>query len=191
MFSSQTHAHGDHRPGFGRPREQGRKCTGRDNSTGQKFPLHRQIAIDPQANILQYRALGDRHTACLRYRATLYRRRTKHPMTISSVTAFGPITSAMFPQTAGSSAGSAAGVSASGTTSQDNSVVQDFLNYAKMSPAERMREEILKSLGMTEQQFEKLSPTQQQAVNQKIQQIMLQQLQQNAGKTGQLVNVSA
>jgi hypothetical protein len=136
---------------------------------------------------LQDRALGDRHTACLRYRATLYRRRTKHPMTISSVTAFGPITSAMFPQTAGS----AAGVSASGTTSQDNSVVQDFLNYAKMSPAERMREEILKSLGMTEQQFEKLSPTQQQAVNQKIQQIMLQQLQQNAGKTGQLVNVSA
>ena len=93
-------------------------------------------------------------------------------MTISSVTAFGPITSAMFPQTAGS----AAGVSASGTTSQDNSVVQDFLNYAKMSPAERMREEILKSLGMTEQQFEKLSPTQQQAVNQKIQQIMLQQI---------------
>ncbi len=39
-----------------------------------------------------------------------------------------------------------------------------------------MREEILKSLGMTEQQFEKLSPTQQQAVNQKIQQIMLQQI---------------
>jgi hypothetical protein len=91
----------------------------------------------------------------------------------------------MFPQTAGPSA------SASGTPSQDNSVVQDFLDYAKMSPAERMRENILKSLGMTEQQFEKLSPAQQQAVNQKIQQIMLQQIQQNAGKTGQLVNVSA
>jgi hypothetical protein len=108
-------------------------------------------------------------------------------MSISSVTAFGPITSAMFPQTAGSSSS----VSASATTSQGNSVVQDFLDYAKMSPAERMRENILKSLGMTEQQFEKLSPAQQQAVNQKIQQIMLQQIQQNAGKTGQLLNVSA
>ena len=108
-------------------------------------------------------------------------------MSTSSVTAFGPITSAMFPQTAGSSASA----SASGATSQANSVVQDFLDYAKMSPAERMRENILKSLGMTEQQFEKLSPAQQQAVNQKIQQIMLQQIQQNAGKTGQLVNVSA
>lgn len=91
-------------------------------------------------------------------------------MPISSVTAFGPVTNAMLPQSAGSSA------SASGTTSQGNSVVQDFLDYAKMSPAERMRENILKSLGMTEQQFEKLSPTQQQAVNQKIQQIMLQQI---------------
>ena len=116
-------------------------------------------------------------------------------MSISSVTAFGPITSAMFPQTGGSSASASA--SASGTTSQSkstsqgNSVVQDFLDYAKMSPAERMRENILKSLGLTEQQFEKLSPAQQQAVNQKIQQIMLQQIQQNAGKTGQLVNVSA
>jgi hypothetical protein len=108
-------------------------------------------------------------------------------MSISSVTAFGPITSAMFPQTAGSSSSA----SASATTSQGNSVVQDFLDYAKMSPAERMRENILKSLGMTEQQFEKLSPAQQQAVNQKIQQIMLQQIQQNAGKTGQLLNVSA
>jgi hypothetical protein len=114
-------------------------------------------------------------------------------MPISPVTAFGPITSSMFPQTGGSSA-SASGTtpaSASGTTSQGNSVVQDFLDYAKMSPAERMRGNILKSLGMTEQQFEKLSPAQQQAINQKIQQIMLQQIQQNAGKTGQLVNVSA
>jgi hypothetical protein len=114
-------------------------------------------------------------------------------MSISSATAFGPIKSALFPQTAGSSASASGTTSASssGTTSQGNSVVQDFLDYAKMSPAERMRENILKSLGLTEQQFEKLSPAQQQAVNQKIQQIMLQQMQQNAGKTGQLVNVSA
>jgi len=114
-------------------------------------------------------------------------------MSISSVTAFGPITSAMFPQTGGSSASASASgtTSQSKSTSQGNSVVQDFLDYAKMSPAERMRENILKSLGLTEQQFEKLSPAQQQAVNQKIQQIMLQQIQQNAGKTGQLVNVSA
>ena len=108
-------------------------------------------------------------------------------MSISSVTGFSLVTSGAF-QPNVSSAGSA---SAIGAASQGDSVTQDFLDYAKMSPAERMRENILKRLGMTEQQFEKLSPAQQQAVNQKIQQIMLQQIQQNAGKTGQLVNVSA
>jgi hypothetical protein len=60
-----------------------------------------------------------------------------------------------------------------------------------MSPMERMREEILKGLGLTDQQFKELSPAQQQAVDQKIQQIMLQQLQQKAGATGQVVDVSA
>lgn len=108
-------------------------------------------------------------------------------MSISSVTGFSPVTNAILPQNVGS-AGSA---SASGTTSQGDSVVQDFLDYAKMTPAQRMRDEILKSLGLTEQQFKELSPAQQQAVNQKIEQIMQQQIQQNAGKTGQLVDVSA
>lgn len=116
-------------------------------------------------------------------------------MAISSVTAFGPLPSAISQLSASKSASAStsgtASTSADGTASQGNSVVQDFLAYAKMSPAERMRENILKSLGMTQQQFEKLSPAQQQAVNEKIQQIMQQQLQQNAGKTGQLVNVSA
>ena len=107
-------------------------------------------------------------------------------MSISSVTGFSPVASTIFPQNAGS-AGSA---SASGATSQGDNVVQDFLDYAKMTPMQRMREEILKSLGLTEQQFKELSPAQQQAVNQKVQQIMQQQLQQNSGKTGQLVNIS-
>src|SRR5579872_3294685 len=101
-----------------------------------------------QANLLEYRAVDGRHAACLRYCATSTT--DGHSMSISSVTAFGPITTATFPQTGGPSA-SGGTTSASGATPQGNSVVQDFLNYAKMSPAERMRENILKSLGLTEQ----------------------------------------
>ena len=108
-------------------------------------------------------------------------------MSISSVTGFSLVTSGAF-QPNVSSAGSA---SAIGAASQGDSVTQDFLDYAKMSPMERMRAEILKSLGLTEQQYKELSPAQQQAVDQKVQQIMMKQLQQNAGATGQLVNVSA
>jgi hypothetical protein len=164
----------------------GRKCTGQDNSTGQKFPLHRPIAIDPLPNMLEYRArnIGTTFACAIAQSAS---RRTEHQMSISSVTGFSPVTSTFSPQNI-SSAGSA---SASAATSQGDSVVQDFLNYAKMSPMERMREEILKGLGLTDQQFKELSPAQQQAVDQKIQQIMLQQLQQKAGATGQVVDVSA
>jgi hypothetical protein len=75
-------------------------------------------------------------------------------------------------------------------TSGDN-VVQQFMDYAKMSPMERMRANILKSMGLTEDDLKKMSPEQQKAVEQKIEQIIKQELQKNAGQTGQLVNVSA
>jgi TPP-dependent pyruvate/acetoin dehydrogenase alpha subunit len=65
------------------------------------------------------------------------------------------------------------------------------MDYAKMSPMERMRDSILKSMGLTEDDLKKMSPEQQKAVEQKIEQIIKQKLQQNAGQTGQVVDVSA
>lgn len=75
-------------------------------------------------------------------------------------------------------------------TSGDN-VVKQFMDYAKMSPMERMRAQILKSMGLTEDDLKKMSPEQQKAVEQKIEQIIKQELQKNAGTTGQVVDVSA
>ena len=65
------------------------------------------------------------------------------------------------------------------------------MDYAKMSPMERMRAQILKSMGLTEDDLKKMSPEQQKAVEQKIEQIIKQELQKNAGQTGQVVDVSA
>jgi hypothetical protein len=42
-------------------------------------------------------------------------------------------------------------------TGGDN-VVQQFMDYAKMSPMERMRAQILKSMGLTEDDLKKMSP---------------------------------
>ena len=78
------------------------------------------------------------------------------------------------------------GLDASGDT-----VVKQFMDYAKMSPMERMRAQILKSMGLTEDDLKKMSPEQQKAVEQKIEQMIKQQLQKNAGTTGQVVDVSA
>ena len=70
-------------------------------------------------------------------------------------------------------------------------VVKQFMDYANMSPMERMRAQILKSMGLTEDDLKKMSPEQQKAVEQKIEQIIKQELQKNAGQTGQVVDVSA
>jgi hypothetical protein len=75
-------------------------------------------------------------------------------------------------------------------TSSDD-VVKQFMDYANMSPMERMRAQILKSMGLTEDDLKKMSPEQQKAVEQKIEQIIKQKLEKNAGTTGQVVDVSA
>jgi hypothetical protein len=105
-----------------------------------------------------------------------------------------PVTSnTLTSQGANASKGSSSAAASGGldATSQDNSVVRDFLNYAKLSPAERLRANILKSLGLTEDQLKALPPDQQKAVEQKIEQLIQQELQKKLGTTGQLVNVSA
>jgi hypothetical protein len=94
------------------------------------------------------------------------------------------------PSPAGGS-GTGAKASGSASASQDNSVVQDFLNYAKESPAERLRASILKSMGLTEQQLDQMPPAQRQAVEKKIEEIIKQKLQQSGSQPGQLVNASA
>jgi hypothetical protein len=107
---------------------------------------------------------------------------------------FGPPTAK-----ATSSAGAANSAASTGTTtpvtdklkSKGDDVVQGFMDYAKMDPMERMRANILKSMGLTEDDLKNMSPEQQKAVEQKIEQIIQQELQKNAGKTGQVVNISA
>jgi hypothetical protein len=120
-------------------------------------------------------------------------------MQISSITPyFGPspaqTTSSTGASNAASGTGATTGSSSSptqGLTPKADDVVQQFMDYAKMSPMERMRAQILKSMGLTEDDLKKMSPEQQKAVEQKIEQMIKQQLQKNAGTTGQVVDVSA
>jgi hypothetical protein len=100
-------------------------------------------------------------------------------MQISSFTPyFGPspaqTTSGTGASNAASSTDATAGMTSStasaagGLTPKADNVVQQFMDYAKMNP-----------------------PEQQKAVEQKIEQLIKQQLQKNAGQTGQVVDVSA
>jgi hypothetical protein len=135
-----------------------------------------------------------RHVAAMARR--LLRRRGDDgnaAMQISSAGSYYGLTSPSPASSPVGPSGASGGTTASNSTaaSQDNSVVQDFLNYAKMSPAERLRASILKGMGLTEQQLDQMPPAQRQAVEQKIEEIIKQKLQQNGGQPGQLVNASA
>jgi hypothetical protein len=112
-------------------------------------------------------------------------------MQTSSISAYGSLIASMRsgslkkPQDAGASAQSAPGGLG------DTSVEQQFLKYAQMSPMDRMRANILKSMGLSEEDLKNMTPEQQKAVEQKIKDLIEQQFEKNAGKAGQAVDISA
>ncbi|MGY3691207.1 hypothetical protein ACVIGA_001287 [Bradyrhizobium sp. USDA 3240] len=112
---------------------------------------------------------------------------------MTSISAFGPVTASMTtgtlkkPLTADASGSTQA---ASGSPS-DGTIEQEFLKYAQMSPMDRMRANILKSMGLSEQDLKAMTPDQLAAVEQKIKQLIEQSFQKNAGKAGQAVDISA
>jgi hypothetical protein len=79
-----------------------------------------------------------------------------------------------------------------GQPDQGNSVVQQFLQYAKMTPAQRIFAQMLNNLGITEDQFKAMTPAEKQKVEQKVQQMIKQQLQNSGDKqTGMITDISA
>jgi hypothetical protein len=69
---------------------------------------------------------------------------------------------------------------------------QKFLDYAKMTPAERMHAQMLAQLGLTEDQFKAMSPADQQKIEDKIREMIKQQVANSTDKrTGVITDKSA
>ncbi len=69
---------------------------------------------------------------------------------------------------------------------------QKFLDYANMTPAQRLQAEMLNQLGITEDQFKAMSPAEQQKVMDKIRELVKQQVQNSSDKrTGMITDISA
>lgn len=83
--------------------------------------------------------------------------------------------------------------SAAGRNSGAGKAVSDFLAYAKETPAQRMREAILKSMGLSEDDLKGMSPEKRKAVEETIQERIKQALEEAAakGKKGLVADVSA
>jgi|SRR5882757_883714 len=78
------------------------------------------------------------------------------------------------------------------TAKPAQSVEQKFLEYAKMTPAERMHAQMLAQLGLTEDQFKAMSPADQQKIEDKIREMIKQQVANSTDKrTGMITDKSA
>ncbi|MGY3489114.1 ABC-type transporter MlaC component [Bradyrhizobium sp. USDA 4011] len=88
-------------------------------------------------------------------------------------------------------ADAAGSTQSTGGNPSDETVEQKFLEYAQMSPMDRMHANILKSMGLSEQDLKTMTPDQRAAVEQKIKELIEQSFEKNAGKAGQAVDISA
>jgi ABC-type transporter MlaC component len=69
---------------------------------------------------------------------------------------------------------------------------QQFQEYASMTPAQRLHAQMLAKLGLTEDQFKAMSPADQQKVEDKIRDMIKQQLADNNDKrTGLITDKTA
>jgi hypothetical protein len=94
--------------------------------------------------------------------------------------------------TSSSSSATQSSSSLGAQSSQDNSIVQQFMQFANMSPAQRMFAQMLNKLGISQDQFNAMSPADQQKVEQQIQQMIKQQAQDNGDKqSGLITDISA
>jgi len=115
-----------------------------------------------------------------------------------SISLFGTLPSSGFSatspfakQSSSSSSANSSANSAASNTSAD-SAVQKFLEYAKMTPAERLHAEMLSQLGLTEDQFKALSPADQQKVEDKIREMIKKQLAGSGDtRTGMITDKTA
>lgn len=64
----------------------------------------------------------------------------------------------------------------------------EFLKWAHMTPAERMRANLLSSMGLTEDQVAAMSPEDRRKVEDKLRELIEQKVKQNVEKPGQLVD---
>jgi hypothetical protein len=74
---------------------------------------------------------------------------------------------------------------------KQSEAASELEKYLKMTPAERMAAAILKSMGITQAEFDAMPPEQKAAITEKIAAIMKQQMEDKMAENQQKTNVTA
>lgn len=120
-------------------------------------------------------------------------------MAITPIDAFrNTVITASAGKLSGSGTGFADALGKTGGSLKKSDVYQELDDYVKMTPAQRIREELLKKLGLTEEDLAAKPPEEQQAIQQKLTEMIQQQMkdaqdkqQGTAPKVGQWVDTVA
>ena len=102
--------------------------------------------------------------------------------------------SSKVPVTPGAAAPSSTAASSSTALSASpaKTAAQQFQQWANMTPAQRLHAEMLAKLGLTEDQFKALPPSQQQKINDQIAQMIKKQMgDSNDTRTGLITDKTA
>jgi hypothetical protein len=79
-----------------------------------------------------------------------------------------------------------------GPTPAPSAAEQEFTDWAKMTPAQQMRTEILRELGVTQQDADKMSPQDRAKLEDKIKELTKEKVQQaTEKKTGVIIDIKA
>jgi len=82
--------------------------------------------------------------------------------------------------------------SSAGSSSSADSPEATLLAYFRMTPAQKMRFDIMSQMGITQEDYDKMTPAQKAVVDAKIKEKMKEEVQQmSEKKTGLLVDVTA
>ncbi|OIN86980.1 MAG: hypothetical protein AUJ12_03565 [Alphaproteobacteria bacterium CG1_02_46_17] len=84
-----------------------------------------------------------------------------------------------------------ASTSTSKPSSQINDAITQFLEYQKMTPEEKMRDAILKKLGMTEEDIAALSPDERAKIEEKIKDMIKEEIENKMAEKGILIDLSS
>ena len=79
---------------------------------------------------------------------------------------------------------------AASTQAGGSDVISQFLAYQKMTPEQKLRDAVLKKLGMTEDGVKALPPQAQKEAEEKIQQEMKNMIQNKMAEKGILVDIT-
>jgi hypothetical protein len=84
--------------------------------------------------------------------------------------------------------GQGTAASAGAAPTAKTSVRDEFMKWAKMTPAERMRANILASMGLSEDDLARMSVQEREKIEEKIRELIKLKLKQDPNSKGQLVD---